>query len=152
MFGWAALLMLSLSACAGSSGSSDGLTAGTPEVSSSPALTTSSPIPLDLPGGTASTKPGDCPRLESILYDTARSPDPQALARQLRMILDDAGRVQVLLTLADTSPVDLSAYNATITGQTDTQAQAFAPFDQLCALSNDPSILMVRLASRPETS
>lgn len=107
---------------------------------------------MDLPGGTAGPKPVACPRLESILYDTTQAPDPPTMARQLGMILDDDGRVLVLISLVDSTPLDLNAYTATVTGQAEALAQAFVPFDQLCALSNDARVLMVRLASRPEPS
>lgn len=140
------MVMLGISGCSGgpaAPGPSQAPSAATPGA----ALTTGSPLPMNLTDTAPPPKSNDCPRLESALATIARDPDPIAMARQLRMPLDDTQRIQVLITLASDAAADIAAYGAVVTKQSGAIAQAFVPIAQLCPLSNDPAVLMVRSAN-----
>lgn len=148
---WSILVVLGISACSGGPSAANPPQAA-PEATPGAALTTGSPPPMSLADTTPRPKPDDCPRLESMLATIARDPDPIALARQLSMPLDESQRIQVLITLASDAAADVTAYGATVTKQSGATAQAFVPIDQLCALSNDPTVLMVRSANIAQTT
>lgn len=140
---WSILICLGIGACTNPAPSAPSASG---PAESPPA--TSTPRSMSMGDITARPKPDGCPRLESLLSDIARAPDPLALARQYNLPLDDSNRIQVQITLADSATADVTAYGTVITRQSGTTAQGFAPFDQLCALSNDPAVLMVRVAGQ----
>lgn len=149
--GWSILIMLGISACAGGPAAPSSPQAA-PEATPDAALTTGSPLPMNLTDTTPRPKPDACPRLESVLATITRAPDPLVMARQLGMPLDETQRIQVLITLASDAAADFNAYGAVVTKQSGTLAQAFVPLDQLCPLSNDPTVLMVRSANPAQTT
>lgn len=140
------MVVLGISACGGGPAAPNPPQAA-PETTPGAAITTGSPLPMSLGDTTPRPKRDDCPRLESVLATVARDPDPQAMARQLRMPLDESQRIQVLITLAGDAAADFHAYGAVVTKQSGSLAQAFVPIDQLCPLANDPTVLMVRSAN-----
>lgn len=87
-------------------------------------------------------KDAECPRLDSALAALRVEEDPSAAATRMNIPVDQ-GRVLVLITHGEGDIDLLSAYGVEITGQRGDELQAFVPFDQLCALANDPDVLFV---------
>lgn len=85
-----------------------------------------------------------CPRLESALYALAQAPDPLAEAHKLGLRVQE-DRLQVLVVLAGEESSFLSDFNALPGSRQGQDLQAFVPPAQLCALSNHPQVLAVRL-------
>ena len=88
-------------------------------------------------------KHGNCPGLDSQLYQLTQSADPisDALSKGLRVV---DGKVQVLFDLASADSAFLSDYEVEIGSQSGNQVQGFAPLDRLCELANLPQVLAVR--------
>lgn len=95
------------------------------------------------PGDLPSREPGDCPGLDSQLFQITQAPDPLNLAEQLQFKVRE-GKVQVLLILDDEGTDFLSDFEVEMGTQSGTQVQAFVPISQLCDLANTDKVLAIR--------
>lgn len=100
--------------------------------------------------GEEPAKQRECPALDSTLYQLTLAADSAKAAADLGLVYDERG-VQVLVTLNSDDPSVLNTFDVVITGSSGPELQAFAPVEQLCALSNAPGVLAVRVpgSARP---
>ena len=83
-----------------------------------------------------------CPGVDSQLYQITQAPDPQELARQFLVEVED-DKIQVLLVLADQDTTFLQDYDVQAGSQYGTKVQAFVPINRLCELASTDSVLAI---------
>ncbi len=106
--------------------------------------TTASPANLEfIPPKGKPQKSGECPALDSQLFQLTQEQDAAQLAAQLGFRVIE-NKVQVLLVLKSEDLAFLTDFGADVGTQSGNQVQAFVPFDQLCALSKNDFVLAVR--------
>ncbi|MGD9092065.1 MAG: hypothetical protein PVF74_04415 [Anaerolineales bacterium] len=88
-------------------------------------------------------EPSPCPGLDSMLTQVFQSPEPIKQAQQLK-IPTKGEKIQVMLILAGGETSFLEDYSVEVSKQSGTQAQAFVPIEQLCALTNHEDVLAIR--------
>jgi hypothetical protein len=87
----------------------------------------------------------DCPGVDSQLYQITQAPDPQELASQFLVEVEN-DKIQVLLELADRDITFLQDYDVQTGAQYGTKVQALVPISRLCELaSTDRVVAIVRL-------
>ena len=87
----------------------------------------------------------DCPGVDSQIYQITQAPDPQGLASQFLVEVED-DKIHVLLELADKDTAFLQDYDVRAGAQYGTKVQAFVPIDRLCELaSSDRVVAITRL-------
>ncbi len=94
-------------------------------------------------------KPTHCPKLDSALYELMAAADRSAYARQHALQYED-GAVRVTLELASDQAVLPSSHRITIEERLERLVRALVPVDNLCELSNDPSVRMIRVPTPVE--
>ena len=110
----------------------------------------SAPVPISAPARSAAAT--DCPRLDSRLLQLTRSGDPVGFASESGLDLNTSGvRVQVELKEGASLPPD---HSVVVEARYGNGLQVRVPVSELCALSNDPAVLMVVAPTRfvPETA
>ena len=88
------------------------------------------------------TSQEDCPGVDSQLYQIIQAPDPQELARQFLVEIED-NKIHVLLVLADQDIAFLKDYDVQAGSQYGTRVQAFVPVNRLCELANTDRVLAI---------
>lgn len=86
---------------------------------------------------------GECPKLESRLYQVAQSSDPEHAANQSGLYYSQ-GRVRVIIELADPAVSLPAGYSLIIESRYNTLIQASVALQDLCKLSQEPSVRLVR--------
>ena len=89
----------------------------------------------------------ECPALDSQLYQLSRMEDAPGKADQLDLRVK-GNKVQVLIILENEDSAFLLDYDTEVGTQSGKQVQAYVPFDQLCKLANDKSVLAIRPAAQ----
>lgn len=148
---WGVLLLSGLAACGGTSGQQAGAASAAPagheETSVVNGVAPAPPEVVDL--GDTPAKQQECPALDSTLYQLTLAADPAQAAADLGLVYDERG-IQVLVTLNSDDPSVLDSFDVVTTGSSGPEFQAFAPFDQLCALANTPDVLAVRIPNNAQ--
>ena len=106
----------------------------------------SAPIDLSEPASSEGTKPTDCPKLESALYQLTQSSDPATDAAGMG-VQYEAGKVRVIVELNEPESGQLAAYQATIERQVIQTVRVLVPLNNLCVLSDDAAVDFVRVPS-----
>ena len=88
----------------------------------------------------------ECPRLESVLYHLMQVSDPAAAAADASLSYDDGGvRVEIVLA-GEAMPT--ASTGLVVEARAGALLQARVPVSELCDLSNDPEVVVVRATFR----
>lgn len=99
------------------------------------------------PENLPSREPGDCPGLDSQLYQLIQKDDPQLSASEIGMNVKE-NKIQVLIILESEATDFLLDYDVELGTQAGNQVQAYVSFDCLCALANLDAVLAIRPVDR----
>jgi hypothetical protein len=99
------------------------------------------------PQGNKSRESNGCPALDSQLYQLSQMENAPEKAKQLGLRIKD-DKVQVLIILDSENSDFLLNYGAEVGTQIGKQVQAYIPFDQLCKLAIESSVLAIRPAAQ----
>lgn len=136
------VLFTMLAACAPTQNTtSGGLNESTPELK----LSTGTVEQNIKPDILAKAKNSECPALDRQLYQLSLADDPTKRAAELgfRTV---GNKVQVVMLLDSDDTTFLTNFGVEIGSSSGRKVQAFVPFDQLCALAKQESIISIRAA------
>ena len=85
----------------------------------------------------------DCPKLESHLYRIAQSSEPERTANQSNLYYSK-GRIRVIIELTEPAVSPPEVYSLIIESRYAALIQALVAIQDLCTLSQEPSVKFVR--------
>ncbi|MFH1486127.1 MAG: hypothetical protein ABIH46_08655 [Chloroflexota bacterium] len=93
------------------------------------------------------SKPAECPNLESRLLQLVASPDPAEFAAKSGLTYAD-GSVRVVIEMGSRDQELPQGYSAKIETRSNGLIQAMVPLEELCGLSSEPSVGLIRAPLR----